>query len=87
MKFSEDRFDAVVLDFQMPVMDGLEAARQMTWRSPATPILMVTMHASSPQLVEAARKVGTKGVCAKSDVACVIEGLSAVLLNRSYFPN
>ena len=86
-KFSAGLFDAVVLDFQMPVMDGLEAARQMAQRSPAIPILMVTMHASSPQLVDAARKAGIRGVCAKSDVACLIEGLSTVLVNRPYFPN
>ena len=45
-KFSREKFDIVVLDFQMPVMDGLEAARQITVRSPDTPILMVSMHAS-----------------------------------------
>ncbi|MFZ0817134.1 MAG: response regulator [Candidatus Sulfotelmatobacter sp.] len=33
-KFSNEKFDVVVLDFQMPVMDGLEAARQITVRSP-----------------------------------------------------
>jgi CheY-like chemotaxis protein len=27
-KFSDDKFDVVVLDFQMPVMDGLEAAHK-----------------------------------------------------------
>ena len=87
LKFGKDKFDAVVLDFQMPVMDGLEAARQMTQRSPAIPILMVTMHASSPQLLDAARKAGIRGVCAKSDITCLIEGLSTVLVNRRYFPN
>lgn len=86
-KFTDDKFDVVVLDFQMPVMDGLEAAQQITERYPATPILMVTMHASSPQLVAAARKVGIRGVCAKTDITCVIEGLAAVLQNKPYFPN
>ena len=41
-KFSHEKFDIVVLDFQMPVMDGLEAARHITGRAPGTPILMVT---------------------------------------------
>src|ERR1700685_1959641 len=50
-KFSNEKFDVVVLDFQMPVMDGLEAARQMTGCSPGTPILMVTMR-RSPQLAQ-----------------------------------
>ena len=85
-KFSDDKFDVVVLDFQMPVMDGLEAARQITQRYPATPILMVTMHASSPQLGAAAQEVGIRGVCAKTDIKCVIEGLAEVLANRPYSP-
>jgi len=86
-KFSDEKFDVVVLDFQMPVMDGLEAAQRITKRYPATPILMVTMHASSPQLVAAARQAGIRGVCAKTDITCVIEGLAAVLQNKPYFPN
>src|ERR1700693_214419 len=62
-KFSREKFDVVILDFQMPVMDGL-AARQITGRSPGTPILMVTLHAS-PQLAHEARRVGIRGVCGK----------------------
>jgi CheY-like chemotaxis protein len=54
-KFSHKKFDIVVLDFQMPVMDGLEASRQITGRSPGTPILMVTMHASSHLAQESAK--------------------------------
>jgi DNA-binding NarL/FixJ family response regulator len=85
-KFSHKKFDIVVLDFQMPVMDGLEAARQMTVRSPDTPILMVSMHAS-PQLAEEARKAGIRGVCGKADIKCVVEGIEALLLKKPYFDN
>jgi DNA-binding NarL/FixJ family response regulator len=83
-KFSRKNFDIVVLDFQMPVMDGLEAARQITGRSPGTPILMVTMHASS-HLVQEARKVGIGGVCGKADIKCVVEGIDALLQGKPYF--
>jgi len=83
-KFSHEKFDVVVLDFQMPVMDGLEAARQITGRSPGTPILMVTMHAS-PQLAQEARKVGIRGVCGKADIKCVVEGIEAILQDKPYF--
>jgi DNA-binding NarL/FixJ family response regulator len=41
-KFDKEKFDVVVLDFQMPGMNGLDAAKQITLRSPFTPILMVT---------------------------------------------
>ncbi len=85
-KFNDEKFDVVVLDFQMPVMDGLEAAKQITRRSAGTPILMVTMHAS-PQLAVEARKAGIRGVCAKADIKCVIEGVTAVLENKPYFQN
>jgi DNA-binding NarL/FixJ family response regulator len=84
-KFNHEKFDVVVLDFQMPGMDGLEAAKQITRRS-ATPILMVTMHVS-PQLAVEAQKVGIRGMCAKADIKCVIEGVAAVLENRPYFQN
>jgi DNA-binding NarL/FixJ family response regulator len=83
-KFSRKKFDIVVLDFQMPVMDGLEAARQITGSSPDTPILMVTMHAS-PHLAQEARKVGIRGVCGKADIKCVIEGIGSLLRGKPYF--
>ena len=63
MKLSNEKFDVVVLDFQTPVMDGLEAARKITARSPETHILMVSMH-SSPQLAEEAQKVEFAGSAA-----------------------
>ena len=52
-KFSRGKFDAVVIDFQMPVMNGLEAAKQISSPSPETPILMITMHTSSHLAAEA----------------------------------
>jgi DNA-binding NarL/FixJ family response regulator len=85
-KFDKEKFDVVVLDFQMPGMNGLDAAKQITSRSPSTPILMVTLH-HSPQLAEEARKVGIRGICPKADIGCVVEGVTAILDNRSYFKN
>lgn len=85
-KFDQDKFNVVVLDFQMPNMNGLDAARQITARSPNTPILMVTLH-DSPQLAAEARKAGIRGVCSKSDIECVVQGVTAVLDNKFYFSN
>jgi DNA-binding NarL/FixJ family response regulator len=85
-KFDKDKFDVIVLDFQMPGMNGLDAARQITSQAPGTPILMVTLH-DSPALWEAARKVGVRGLCPKADIQCVIEGVNTILENKYYFKN
>ncbi len=85
-KFDKSKFDVIVLDFQMPGMNGLDTARQISSTSPGTPILMVTLHHSA-QLAAEARKVGIRGICPKSDIECVVEGVTTVLKNRPYFKN
>src|SRR5271154_4414160 len=85
-RFSLVRPDVVVLDFQMPEMNGLDAARIITKLSPETPILMVTLYLSK-QLSEEARKVGIRGTCAKTDIGCVVDAVGALLREETYFPN
>jgi DNA-binding NarL/FixJ family response regulator len=76
--------DVIVLDFLMPGMDGLQAAREIGKVVPSTPILMFTMHMSR-QLMQEARKVGIQGAVAKSDVTRVIDGLEALLRHEQFF--
>jgi DNA-binding NarL/FixJ family response regulator len=78
--------DVIVLDFLMPGMDGLQAARELGKVVPTTPILMFTMHMSR-QLMQEARKAGIQGAVAKSDVTRVIEGLEALLRHEQFFQN
>jgi DNA-binding NarL/FixJ family response regulator len=76
--------DVIVLDFQMPEMNGLDAAKSIRKQSPRVPILMVSMH-MSPQLADEARKIGIRGVCAKSNVFCVVEAVETLLNHGTYF--
>src|ERR1700693_5735780 len=77
--------DMILLDFQMPDLNGLEVARQITRLFPEIPILMVTIHLSK-QLTEEARRVGIRGACAKSDVGSIVEAVDTLLHEGTYFP-
>lgn len=56
--------DMVVLDFAMPVMNGIEAARVLSKNMPDVPLIMLTSHAN--RLVEPeARAAGMSAVLSK----------------------
>jgi DNA-binding NarL/FixJ family response regulator len=65
-KVTELHPDVVILDLQMPVMDGLQAAAQISRLAPDTAMLMVTMH-NYEQLSKYARAFGIREVLSKSD--------------------
>jgi DNA-binding NarL/FixJ family response regulator len=77
--------DMILLDFQMPDLNGLDVARQLTRFFPEIPILMITIHLSK-QLAEEARRAGIRGACAKSDVSSIVEAVDALLHAGTYFP-
>jgi len=83
-KVKQSTPDLIVLDFLMPGMNGLQAARELGKLVPTVPILMFSMHLST-QLVEEARKVGVRGAVPKSDARRLVEGAEAVLRNEQYF--
>lgn len=77
--------DMILLDFQMPDINGLDVARQITKQFPEIPILMVTIHLST-QLADEAKKIGIRGVCLKSDVGSIVGAVDALLQHKTYFP-
>jgi CheY-like chemotaxis protein len=67
--FKREPFDVVLMDMQMPVMDGLSATRAIrAFEKKAgrghTPVIMVTAH-SMPEHVEASHKAGADRHLAK----------------------
>ena len=84
-RIQENPPDILLLDFQMPDLNGLDVARVVSRLFPQMPILMVTIHLST-QLAEEARKAGIRGVCLKSDVGSIVGAVDAVLHQQTYFP-
>lgn len=75
--------DIIVLDFFMPGMTGVEAARTLGRLLPSAPILIVTLYITT-ELVTQAKNVGAKGAAQKSDAGQLVSGVKA-LLNKSTF--
>jgi len=63
-KVQELNPDVVILDFQMPVMNGLDAARRIASSAPNTAMVMLTI-SNCPQLRKDARAAGIKDVLSK----------------------
>ena len=60
----EFRPDVILMDVTMPVLDGVEATRQVRDRVPGTQVVILTMHADREVLVDAIR-AGAAGYLVK----------------------
>jgi DNA-binding NarL/FixJ family response regulator len=81
----ELRPDAIIMDITMPVMSGLEAARQLTKSNSGAPILIFTMH-ESRSLADSVRETGARGFVFKSRAARdLIQALETLLKGGTYF--
>jgi DNA-binding NarL/FixJ family response regulator len=63
---SDLRPDLIVLDFKMPLTDGLQAAQEIGRNLPTTPIVMYTFY-KDEQLESVARSAGVRRVVAKEN--------------------
>jgi DNA-binding NarL/FixJ family response regulator len=66
--------DVAVIDFQMPVMDGLKATRSIKRLMPFLPILLFTLY-SSPQLEWESKQAGADMVLLKVEGSMRLPGV------------
>jgi DNA-binding NarL/FixJ family response regulator len=83
-KTMETRPDLIVLDFQMPVMNGLQAAKEIAKVAPEVPVLLCTAHLSI-DLVGEARRIGIQGAVSKSRAGDIVKGIRALLRHELFF--
>jgi DNA-binding NarL/FixJ family response regulator len=72
------RPDLVLLDFQMPGLNGIETARRLKALDPDLHVVIVTAH-DDEAYREAAREAGADGWIAKTSIADELAGILASL--------
>jgi len=81
----ETKPDVAIVDFSMPIMNGLEVSRRIRPLHPRTEVLILTMHENEEILTEALL-VGVRGFLFKSDAKKhLISAIEELLAHRPYF--
>jgi DNA-binding NarL/FixJ family response regulator len=74
-----------ILDISMPILNGLEAARQISGKLPDIQLIMLTVHADECYLMNAL-KAGARGYVLKSSSEFeIVEAVRAVAEGKAYF--
>jgi DNA-binding NarL/FixJ family response regulator len=76
--------DVILLDISMPVLNGLEAARQIRKDSPTAKLIFVTVHSDTPYVIEAFRAGASGYVLKRSAAAELLTAVHQVLDNNVY---
>jgi DNA-binding NarL/FixJ family response regulator len=77
--------NVAVLDISMPLLNGIEATRQIVKRAPTVNILILSMHADEAYITQALQ-AGAKGYLLKDSADTdLIRGIIDVAAGRSFF--
>lgn len=76
--------DVVLLDLTMPLLNGLDAGRQILRARPETRVVLLTMHAEEHQIAEALR-IGIRAYILKTQAAeDLVQAIRAVMSGQTY---
>ena len=77
--------DIAVIDAAMPLLNGIEATRQITKRVPNTRILILSMHADEAYVTQALKAGATGYLLKDSADVHLLQAVSAVSQGKSFF--
>jgi len=76
--------DVAVLDYGMPLLNGVEAARDIMQACPRAKVILLTMHADDRYVLEAVR-LGVKGYVVKTQASTdLVRAIHEVLRGMTY---
>ena len=78
------RPDLILLDISMPLLNGLDAARQLTKLVPESKVIILTMHASPTYATEAFQAGASGYLLKRSAVSELIQAIQSVLQGQQY---
>jgi DNA-binding NarL/FixJ family response regulator len=77
--------DVAILDYSLPLINGVEATRQIVARSPGIEIMIFTMH-DSETLIFDLLKAGARGYLLKSDAGrFLISAIESLAAHKPFF--
>jgi two-component system response regulator NreC len=77
--------DVAVLDIGMPLLNGIEATRQIARRAPSVRVLILSMHSDQAYVTQAVQ-AGARGYLLKESAAAeLIEAIAALAAGKSFF--
>jgi two-component system nitrate/nitrite response regulator NarL len=82
---SEQKVDLVLLDVNMPDMDGIEISKEIKLKSPETIILAVTMHNEESFLTNMIKNGASGYILKNTGKDELLEAISTVMEGKNYF--
>jgi DNA-binding NarL/FixJ family response regulator len=76
--------DAVLLDISMPLLNGIEAAKQIRKRLPKVKLVFLTMHSDAEYVREAFRAGASAYLLKRSAATELASGINEALRGRTY---
>ena len=84
-KAIETKPDIAVIDYSLPLINGIEVTRQIRAQLPKTEVLIFTMH-DNESLIQDVMKVGARGYLLKSDAGRdLISAIEALAVHKPFF--
>ena len=77
--------DVAILDIGMPLLNGIDATRQIVKKAPKTAVVILSMHAEEPYIIQALQAGARAYLLKDSADTDLIRGVAAAAAGKSFF--